>query len=61
MLYTMRFIDLHCHLLPGIDDGSTIVETVEMLRIAISEEHEASWPRLTLSANVLFSQLGCTV
>jgi protein-tyrosine phosphatase len=31
----MRFIDLHCHLLPGIDDGSSsIVETVEMLRIA---------------------------
>jgi len=31
----MRFIDLHCHLLPGVDDGpSSIVETVEMLRIA---------------------------
>ena len=31
----MRFIDLHSHLLPGIDDGSSsIVETVEMLRIA---------------------------
>jgi len=31
----MQFIDVHCHLLPGIDDGSSsIVETVEMLRIA---------------------------
>ena len=31
----MQFIDIHCHLLPGIDDGSSsIVETVEMLRIA---------------------------
>lgn len=31
----MRFIDIHCHLLPGLDDGSaSIPETVEMLRIA---------------------------
>jgi protein-tyrosine phosphatase len=31
----MRLIDLHCHLLPGIDDGSSsILETVEMLRLA---------------------------
>jgi protein-tyrosine phosphatase len=31
----MHFVDLHCHLLPGIDDGSSsIVETVEMLRVA---------------------------
>ena len=31
----MHFVDLHCHLLPGIDDGSSsIVETVEMLRLA---------------------------
>lgn len=31
----MQFVDIHCHLLPGLDDGSTsVVETVEMLRIA---------------------------
>lgn len=31
----MHFVDLHCHLLPGIDDGSaSIVETVGMLRVA---------------------------
>ena len=31
----MHFVDLHCHLLPSIDDGSSsIVETVEMLRVA---------------------------
>ena len=31
-------IDLHCHILPGIDDGSKdIEETLEMARIAVSE------------------------
>ncbi len=31
-------IDLHCHILPGIDDGSkNIEETLEMARIAVSE------------------------
>jgi len=31
----MQFIDIHCHLLPDLDDGSaSILETVEMLRIA---------------------------
>ena len=30
-------IDLHCHLLPGIDDGpSTIEEALEMARIAVA-------------------------
>jgi len=31
-------IDLHCHILPGIDDGAkTIDETLEMARIAVKE------------------------
>lgn len=31
----MQFIDLHCHFLPGIDDGpSTVGETLAMLRLA---------------------------
>ena len=31
-------VDLHCHILPGIDDGSKdIEETLEMARIAVSE------------------------
>lgn len=31
-------IDLHCHILPGIDDGAKdIEETIEMARIAVSE------------------------
>lgn len=31
----MQFVDLHCHLLPGLDDGPTsVAETVEMLRLA---------------------------
>lgn len=31
-------IDLHCHILPGIDDGAKdIEETLEMARIAVSE------------------------
>jgi len=34
----MQFIDIHTHVMPGIDDGATsIQETIEMLRIA----HEA--------------------
>ena len=31
-------IDLHSHILPGIDDGSKdINETIEMARLAVSE------------------------
>ena len=32
------FIDMHCHILPGVDDGAKdIKETKEMLRIAYEE------------------------
>ena len=31
-------VDVHCHIMPGIDDGSRdITETLEMLKIAQSE------------------------
>lgn len=31
----MRFVDVHCHLLPGLDDGPpSIAETLAMLRLA---------------------------
>ena len=31
----MRYVDLHCHLIPEIDDGATsLLETIEMLRYA---------------------------
>lgn len=37
-----KMIDLHCHVLPGIDDGSQSMEqTMEMLRIASREGIEA--------------------
>lgn len=33
-----EFVDIHCHLLPGIDDGSeSIAESIQMARIAESE------------------------
>lgn len=33
-----RFIDVHCHILPQLDDGSSsMAQTIEMLRIAQSE------------------------
>ncbi len=36
------FIDIHCHILPGIDDGSPDIEqTIEMLRIAREDGIEA--------------------
>ena len=31
----MRFVDIHCHLIPDLDDGScSLFETLEMLRLA---------------------------
>ena len=31
-------IDLHCHLLPGIDDGpNTLEESLELCRIAVAD------------------------
>ncbi|MCI6466409.1 MAG: protein tyrosine phosphatase [Faecalicatena sp.] len=33
-----RYIDMHCHILPGVDDGAAdIAETKEMLKIAYDE------------------------
>ena len=38
MLDGPRFVDIHCHLLPGIDDGSTsLEETLAMARIAADD------------------------
>ena len=35
---TLCVIDLHCHLLPGIDDGpKTLETTLEMARIAVAD------------------------
>ncbi|MGH8765409.1 MAG: tyrosine-protein phosphatase [Burkholderiales bacterium] len=37
-------IDLHCHLLPGIDDGpETLDEALEMARLAVAAGIEESW------------------
>ena len=37
-------IDLHCHLLPGIDDGpETLAEALEMARIAVANGIEAAY------------------
>ena len=34
----MTFIDIHSHILPGIDDGAeNMEETIKMIRIAINE------------------------
>lgn len=36
-LYTTPMIDLHCHLLPGIDDGpDTMEQALELARLAVS-------------------------
>ena len=38
-----QVIDLHCHLLPGIDDGpETLAEALEMARIAVANGIEAA-------------------
>ena len=32
------FVDIHCHILPEVDDGaSSLAESLEMARIAVSE------------------------
>jgi protein-tyrosine phosphatase len=37
-------IDLHCHLLPGIDDGpETLDEALEMARLALADGIEKAW------------------
>ena len=38
----MGFIDLHCHLLPGVDDGALdLDDSVAMARVAVKEGFEA--------------------
>ena len=33
-----RYIDMHCHILPGVDDGAqNLEETRQMLQIAFNE------------------------
>ena len=33
-----RYIDMHCHILPGVDDGAAdIAQTKEMLQISYDE------------------------
>ena len=35
---TQKMIDLHCHLLPGIDDGASDLDTaLEMARVAVGD------------------------
>ena len=37
-LWSQRLIDLHCHILPGIDDGAENIEiSLEMARIAAAD------------------------
>ncbi|PJA48601.1 MAG: tyrosine protein phosphatase, partial [Syntrophobacterales bacterium CG_4_9_14_3_um_filter_49_8] len=34
----IKMIDLHCHILPGIDDGAgSLSESIEMCRIAVND------------------------
>ena len=36
--YRMEYIDMHSHILPGLDDGSKNMEmTLAMLRVAVEE------------------------
>ena len=40
-----RFIDMHCHILPGVDDGAQSMEdTIRMLQIAHDEKGQTGSP-----------------
>jgi protein-tyrosine phosphatase len=55
-----RMIDLHCHILPGLDDGAkSLEEAVEMARIAQDEgiERIVVTPHL-FRENILYEDLG---
>ena len=41
-------IDLHCHVLPGIDDGPETIEgSLELARAAAAAGTRTIWPRRT--------------
>ena len=47
-------VDVHCHILPGIDDGSrSMEETLKMLRIAADEGITHVIQHLTTSLNII--------
>lgn len=51
----MRFVDLHCHLIPGIDDGATsLVEALDMLRYA----HDHGTRAMVASPHTFHSSFG---
>lgn len=46
----MNFIDIHCHILPGLDDGpETLEESIEMAKIALHDgiSHLFATPHIT--------------